>query len=438
MFASLYVPGIHDSARQRFIECAYKFSPILEETAPDTLTLNISGLELLFGPYPELPERICAELAVAGLQGCVAVASNPDAAMHAARGFLQNVYVPPGKEAEVLSPLPINVLIPKFAGIPDERLQEILQTLNAWGILQLGQLAGLPSAGLAERLGRPAAQLQKMASGQSLRSLIPHTTPPMFHQKLALEHPIATLEPLLFALAHLINRQCAALKAANLAAQSLEIAMSLTDRSDNSFIIRLPFPIREPKILLKILEIEIGLHSPRAPVCDLEIRIEPAPSRVIQPGLFYPRGPEPEKLELVMARIAKVVGPGNIGSPETLDTHRPDSFRLKHFEAEGASKKSTAKSARPIGLRLFRPPLSAFVEFKGEVPVTLRSRASGICSGLAGKIVSYGGPWRTSGDWWSSLPWSRDEWDIELRDGTVCRIYQDILSRSWLIFGVYD
>jgi hypothetical protein len=47
--------------------------------------------------------------------------------------------------------------------------------------------------------------------------------------------------------------------------------------------------------------------------------------------LFVPLAPEPEKLELTLARIAHVVGQENVGYPVLLDTHRPDAFRVVRF-----------------------------------------------------------------------------------------------------------
>jgi protein ImuB len=48
------------------------------------------------------------------------------------------------------------------------------------------------------------------------------------------------------------------------------------------------------------------------------------------------------------------------------------------------------------------------------------------------------GPWRTSGAWWADAHWNRDEWDVALEDGTVCRIFQDRDSGGWFVEGIYD
>jgi protein ImuB len=63
------------------------------------------------------------------------------------------------------------------------------------------------------------------------------------------------------------------------------------------------------------------------------------------------------------------------------------------------------------------------------------------CAGgrrVRGKVVQLAGPWRTSGDWWDCDEWARDEWDVELSDGGIYRIYRDLKSSLWFIEGAYD
>jgi len=49
------------------------------------------------------------------------------------------------------------------------------------------------------------------------------------------------------------------------------------------------------------------------------------------------------------------------------------------------------------------------------------------------------GPWRTTGDWWTSDEWARDEWDVAIGDpAALYRIYRELSSGSWFIEGSYD
>jgi hypothetical protein len=56
--------------------------------------------------------------------------------------------------------------------------------------------------------------------------------------------------------------------------------------------------------------------------------MNPVKPRFAQSGLFIPAAPEPVKLELTLARIKAIVGEDRVGSPELMDTHRPDAFRM--------------------------------------------------------------------------------------------------------------
>jgi hypothetical protein len=59
-------------------------------------------------------------------------------------------------------------------------------------------------------------------------------------------------------------------------------------------------------------------------------------------------------------------------------------------------------------------------------------------AGLAfGRVEMSAGPWRTSGDWWAD-GWRRDEWDVALDDGSVCRIYRDHGTSAWFMDAVVD
>jgi protein ImuB len=50
-------------------------------------------------------------------------------------------------------------------------------------------------------------------------------------------------------------------------------------------------------------------------------------------------------------------------------------------------------------------------------------------------VLNAAGPWRSSGDWWTTTIWNRDEWDIALSNGSLYRIYSD---PHWFIEGSYD
>jgi len=295
----------------------------------------------------------------------------------------------------------------------------------------LGELAALPEAGVAERLGSEGVRLQRLARGTWERSLVAVTLPAGFEETLELEHPVALREPLLFLLSRLLIQLCARLQARALAAIQLHLRLELEDGSEHLRSYKLPVPMRAPRAFLKLLELDLEAHPPPAAVRVLRLAAEPAAPRSLQHGLFLPPEPEPEKLELILARLTALVGEERVGAAVLLDTHRPDAFRLKRFlpGARGAPHRAAGTT---LALRLFRPPLPAQVRLEEGRPDVVLAR------GVHGKVVEAAGPWRISGDWWGPEAYCREEFDVALSTGGLYRIYRDCLGGGWFVAGSYD
>ena len=486
MFACVYSPNL-ESARS-LAECAYAFSPLVEETAENTVVLDIEGCELLFGSPRDVAKEIARHAAKLDLKVNVAVAHNPDAAIHAARCFAGVTVIAPGKESKHLGDLPLAALDGTLARVEADHAAKILETLELWGIRCFRELAALPEAGVSERLGPEGVRLQKLARGENDRPLLLAKPAPAFEKSIELDDPIELLEPLSFILARLLNQLCANLQAHGLAVDSFQLRLKLEDKTEHERSIRLPFPMRDSRIFLKLLLLDIESHPPRLAIVAVSITCEPAKPRSIQNGLFQPLAPEPEKLELTLARLTRLVGESNVGSPELVDTHRPGAFRIKRFivkrginrrgrRGRGAGEKARGRQGERqrsrgeegkrggvalapsaplplgssahhpvtslLGFRVFRPPLRAVVEAASGWPTRIRAQM-GAGRSIRGKVLRLAGPWRTSGDWWAEDGWARDEWDVTVagsasqEDGTLYRIYRDLGSDGWFVEGIYD
>jgi len=58
---------------------------------------------------------------------------------------------------------------------------------------------------------------------------------------------------------------------------------------------------------------------------------------------------------------------------------------------------------------------------------------------LGGRVISFAGPWRRDGEWWSGASgFSRDYYELALDDGGVYRAFRDLNSERWYVDGVYD
>lgn len=457
-------------AHAALLDCAQSFSPKVEDVAADTLVLDLAGLETLFGPLPKIARRLARRAAELGFECSIAVAANPDAAILAARGFSGVTVIAEGKEAEQLGSLPVQVL---FAGNDDAECASLLETFERWGVRHLRELVALPEVELSARLGQRGLYWQKLACGATFRTLVPVEPPLVFEESVELEHPLVLLEPLAFLLSRMLEQLCARLEARALATQELrlelelangwhceeesgELAASLRAGLRPSLFqrsLRLPVPLLDSKTFLKVLQLDLKAHPPGAPILKIHLAAEPAPPRPAQSGLFVPPSPEPEKLELTLARIAGIVGEEKAGCVCLLDSHRPEGFRLQHFAAASGmnDKLQTSRVTRDdnslddqhspdlvTALRIFRPPQRVSVSMQDGRPIHI---ASANKKEIQGEVLWAAGPWRSSGDWWEQEGWARDEWDIAVQQETgivFYRLVRDLLSGRWQLEGSYD
>jgi protein ImuB len=496
------------SAQAALLDCAQSFSPEVEDTAPGISLLNLAGLTSVLGPVQKIAHDMAERILQMGLEAHVAVASNPNAALLAARGFPGVTLISRGHEAEQLGDLPVDVLLESFSSEAEQSVRWV-ETFDRWGIRKVRALAALPEVPLIERLGQQGLRLQKLARGSASRDLHLFEPRSIFTESVDLEYPIVLLEPLAFLLNRMLEQMCARLSARALALQELRLELQLAatplgdcessstnldnnndHNSTQTFTrtftrtLRLPLPMLDAPVLLKLLQLDLQAHPPGAPIVKIRLTGEPARPRALQSGLFQPVFPEPEKLELTLARIAGIVGEGRVGSVELLNSHSEGAFAVRHFApmemmgAEPAINKTAINKAKPakahtntmttlepekysagevahpvhenvqenaqeqmsafIALRLFRPPLIASVVLQGAKPVRMRCLER---EDIAGEIIWTAGPWRSSGDWAEQDGWSRDEWDIAVPAGTslvLYRLVQDKLNGKWFLEGMYD
>ena len=391
-------------------QIAQAFTPWFEQTAPGTVVFPIHALKRLYGSPHQIAQSI-AQRAGAGVN--VAIAETAESAILAARNFT-GITVDPQLDHLDISNLPIT--------------EEMLGTLDAWGIRDLQQLAQLPETGIAERFGETGVYLQNLAKGAIHRPLRVFQPAITYDERIELDHPVELLEPLLFLIARLLNEQCEKLEAHGMAAGEVIIRLELDGQTEHARTLRLPVPMRDSKALLKLLQMDLESHPPQAATQALSLSLKPVLPRTIQNGIFLPVAPAPDKLELTLARIRGIVGENNVGVPELLDTHHPHPYRLKTVQPQITTLQPPSTHA---AFRHFRPPLPAKVELQQGRPARLAA------SSIHGKILNAAGPWRTSGDWWTQTAWNRDEWDVTLSNGALYRIYREP-DQHWFIAGAYD
>lgn len=441
-------PVDEDSAQAILLESAYGFSPRIEVTNPGTIIIDLTGSERLLGADKTVAALIRNRVAEHGFETNVSIAANPDTAHCAARGFTGITVIEDGDEARRLSVLPVGVL---------EAEPEVLEILEAWGIRNLKALAALPEIALTERLGQYGLHLQRLAKGATNRELIPAGLPTVFIAKEELEEPVELLEPLCFILNRLLDDLIGRLIERSLATDQINVELGLevhADRDTNSApcrtglipysrTIKLPVPVQDAKVLLKLLQLDLAAHPPHAAVKKITIEAIPARIRYTQAGLFQPSAPEAAKLEISVAHIRAVIGESDsegrlrVGMPALLDSHAPD-----HFQVVPPGSKHVRQpmpDVPQLALRRFRPAIPARVELNAaKVPTWLGFLKQRV------QIVRASGPWANSGEWWDAKgKWLREEWDVDIslnghaRPSTY-RIFQELTTHRWFVEATYE
>jgi protein ImuB len=435
-----------EAAHCALLDAAWSISSRVEDAAPDTLLLDLDGLARLLGTPETIGQKIVSRASEIGMDVHVGISENVEAARIMARALFGVTVVPSGQERHFLESLPVRMLSPS---------RELAEIFERWGVTTCKSLASLPVLALSERAGQQAVHLHTLANGKGNRPLLITQPTDCFEECLELDDAVENLEPLSFLLSSLLQQLCMRICARALSVAVVHVTFTLEQAFESTTLsqrecnhpmetyscsLKLPVPSHDPLLLLKLLRLRLQSKPPGAGVKTIYMRAEAGRSRAVQSGLFIPASPDPQKLELTLARIAAIVGEGHVGSPKLLDNHRPDAFHMQKFSV------TTAEAFRPeeasetqTAFRVFRPPLPAWVQLQENVPARVAFQ------GMPGTVVHASGPWRTSGDWWNEEPWQQDAWDVEIKftaesqnTQALYRIYYDHLLEKWWVRGVYD
>jgi protein ImuB len=493
-------------AHAALLDLAWSISPRVEDTAPDNIVLDLAGLASLFGSDENIIHRLVEAAERLGMEAQIAAASNIEAAVLASRAFPGITVIPEGEEAATIGKAPVTALLSSVAGVSVSRqkgeaastahdLADLLETLERWGVRTCASFAALPVLGLSERLGQEGVRLHTLARGGAVRALILAQPAGYFEEEMELEDAVTEMAPLSILLGQLLERICSRMAARSLAAGAINLRLQLdpsfedessrntagrpcaqmTDPGEGEasdvfqLALRLPVPMSDPRTLLKLLILRLQSAPPSAPIVKITLAVDAARPRTSQGDLFSAICPDPEKVELTVVRLASLVGDVNIGSPELLDTHRPEGFRMRRFVPNLASRDSCRpprnspggriqKELRAHGraprspcqglekevqtaLRVFRPAPAARVETRNGYPVQITF------SGFRGRVIAASGPWRSSGDWWTEDSYDKDEWDLEIQSNSktgsgrqqgVYRVCYDCAKKGWYVWGAFD
>jgi protein ImuB len=454
-----------DAAGNALADVARSVSTLVELTEDGTVFLDCAGSGALCTSEAELATMLVARAECQGFAACVGVGSSKLVARIAARESGSVRIVTPGSERAYLARLPIALLDCDAA---------LSTTLASWGLRQIGDLAALPAGAVIHRLGPAGARLMRQVRGEDNEPLQCQPVRESFVEASELDFAVTQLEPLLFLLRRLIDRLMSRLTLHGLMCGEVALRLALDGGGQDPRRLVVAAPTAEQRVLLALIRTHLERQPPARGVTGIVVAGVPARTCSKQLDLFRPNGPSPAALAATMARLVALCGPGRVGAPVLVESHRLDAVAVGPFPGRSVSQRSgtpqdsvclpddvsaggretsglrtprrvlqgaartVSLRARPqpivvrAVLRAFRPPIPLEAFESAGRPDYVRG------FGLEGKVVHRAGPWRLHGNWWTADPYAREYYDVELNNGGVYRIYRDTRTCRWLADGVYD
>ena len=396
---------------------AQTLSPRIERTELGTATVDLKGAD----PKKQKTrcEALIERIRSRGLFARIGIADTPDHALWAAT---QAQWVLEVRKVDAfLKQLPLDMLRTRF---------ELITILEGWGIHDLSRFKQLPREEVGARLGQEGLNLWDAVSGRRVRPLRHYHGKPQFIRKLELDYRVENMEALLFILKRFVDELAIELQVAHKAAFIFKIYLQLENKQVQKKTIEVPVASSRASTLFRILETALENFQTQGPIIGVYLKLETADALARQGDLFAVAMEDVVGFAETADRIAALVGPGRSGSPRLNDTWRPDSFRLEKLDTEVPTfeEEEAVETLISLPLNRFRPPRPIQVYLQEEVPESIEGQ-------ISGQVVKAKGPWTSSSDWWDQQPWSREEWDVELDQGGIYRIFRN--RQGWYAEGSY-
>ena len=302
------------AALEGLAEALLALAPAVEVASPDALLLDASAAHLL-GPGAEgeaaLADRAVALAAELGLRARAAVANGRAPARALARHGRGGV----GGGAAALGALPLGAL---------ELPAPLEARLLALGLSRVGDLACFPPETLAHRLGAAGLAAWRLSRGDDPSPLVPFAPERLPEERLELEAPLESSEPLLFGLKRLSDRLAARLAGRGLGATRLALTLRLDPPGEERLTIALALPTAAASRWLLVLRERLGsLRLPGA-VTGATLAVAEAATAPAEQLALDDRPRQLAALETVLARLAARLGEEAIFAAEPVDRHRPE------------------------------------------------------------------------------------------------------------------
>lgn len=428
----LAVAEMDASADRHFLkrlgEHCIGWSPRVSLYPPDGLTLDLAGVEHLFGGERGLVAEVEDAMARIDLAMRLAIATTPEAAQALARHGIGQA----GDERAAIRALPVVAL-----GLDSEATLALTRA----GLKTLGDLANRPASALAARFGIAAvtALHRLLGEEQAPIATLAHFEPLHFERRFA--EPVALQASVAACFADLLRDAARRLEERGLAARRFVLTLFRSDGARHRLEIATGLATRDPAVALRLFDERIAtLADPLDPgfgydrITLLLPQAEPLGPQ--QPDLNGGEKQEAALAELI-DRLSTRLGAGSIRRLVPQDSHLPEQAQLALPAIEAPAPVAwPAPIAGEPPLRpifLFDPPqpVEVIAEVPDGPPHRFRWRRK------LHEVRLYEGPERIASEWW------RRKGGEHPGKGGLTRDYyriEDVRGRRYWIFrhGLYE
>ena len=410
------------------------------------ILLDVTGCAHLFGGEAALLADLVRRIERLGFTARAALAETPGAAWATARFATSHrrsfTVLPPGQARTVLADLPPAAL----------RLSPACcELLDRLGLRRIGDLYGLPPAGLTPRLGEELVRRLRQALGEAPEPISPQTpVAPQLARRIFPE-PIATAEDIARALDLLARDLCRRLDRAQLGARRLELSLYRVDGSWRRWALGTSRPSRDPDHLTRLFANHLDKIDPGfgievmtlgAPVTEtlsaLQLVLRGAGTQSgtrvgTQAGAQAPT----DELAGLIDRLESRLGAGRLWAPGPVESHLPERAvrsapPLEALPAAAWRRWQGRRPPRPLRLLDVPEPIEAMALLPDHPPVQFRWRR------MPHTVTRAEGPERLAPEWWredqAEAP-PRDYFRVEDQAGRRYWLYR--AGQDWFLHGLF-
>lgn len=342
----------------RVAEALLAFGINVSIEASDTVWVDVTGVAHLFGGERPLATELGTAVRALGHTAHVCIAAGPRLAQALAR------WAAPGEHERVISSAQLQKSISELPVSALRLSSDRVAWLARVGVLTVSDLAALPRAALASRLGEEAKRVLDLCRGIDRDPLVRYEPPENVVEQTHWEEPVAGLEPLLFTLRGLVARLSARLGGRGQAAQRLRLVIdcdrSMAEINKQSSEVVLEFALAAPlwreQELLRVMRVRLEALRLGAPSLGMRLEVTALTeaftrqldlSRVVGPAAGL--GDE-ATLPVLLSELEADLGRDRVGTLRLFDAHRPEArSALLPLTGEQLKSVSARRTARQRG-----------------------------------------------------------------------------------------